>query len=187
MTGRELYDSVLALGFAKSLDEWEEAFLPMANLALRTVTNLFPPMGSATAEIRPEGYSARLVGRELIPRFRRYARVPLLLEGEPLREGRDFRYAGDALAVEPRYAGREVTVRAECNARRLTADSMDAELDCPEEAVHLLPLLLASILWAREDAELSAEYHTRYRAAAGELLSSPRGFSVSYRREGGWA
>ena len=187
MTGRELYESVLALGFAKSLDEWEDGFLPMANLALRTVTNLFPPVGMAEAVIRPLGYGARLEGALLVPRFRRYARVPLLLDGEPLREGRDFHVSGAALVVEPCFAGKTVTLRAECNARKLTADSMEAELDCPEEACHLLPLLLASILWAREDEELSQGYYARYRTAASELLAQPRGLAPSYRREGGWA
>ena len=187
MTGRELYESVLALGFAKSLDEWEDGFLPMANLALRTVTNLFPPMGTVEVEVRPMGYSAKIDGALLVPRFRRYARVPLLLDGEPLREGRDYRVSGGCLAVEPYFAGKTVTLRAECNAKKITADSMEAEVDCPEEACHLLPLLLASILWAREDEELSAGYYTRYRAAASELLSTPRGYAPSYRREGGWA
>lgn len=183
MTGRELYDSVLALGFARSLDDWEEAFLPMANLALRTVTNLFPPLGCARVTVRPEGYSARLDGGCLVPRFRRYARTPLLLDGVPLREGRDYHRSGGALLVEPAFEGREVTLRAECNARRLTADGMEEELDCPEEACHLLPFLLASLLWAREDEALSADYYARYRTAAGELLATPRGFSASYRVE----
>ena len=71
MTGRELYESVLTLGFAKSLDEWEDGFLPMANLALRTVTNLFPPMGTAEVVVRPVGYSAKIDGALLVPRFRR--------------------------------------------------------------------------------------------------------------------
>ena len=187
MTGRELYDSVLALGFARSLDEWEGAFLPMANLALRTVTNLFPPMECVTVTVRPEGYSARLDGARLVPRFRRYARTPLLLEGVPLREGRDYSRMGGLLLVEPCFAGREVTLRAECNAHRLTADSMETELDCPEEACHLLPLLLASLLWAREDETLAAEYYARYRTAAGELLATPRGFAATYVAEGGEA
>lgn len=187
MTGTELYECTLALGFAKSLDEWENGFLPMANLALRTVTNLFPPMGTAEVEVRPEGYGAKLDGALLVPRFRRYARVPLLLDGEPLREGRDFHMSGGTLVVEPYFAGRTVTLRAECNARKLTADSMETELDCPEEACHLLPLLLASILWAREDEALSAGYYARYRTAASELLAQPRGGTPSYRREGGWA
>lgn len=188
MTGTELYNSVLQLGFSQSFDELEPVFYEAANLALCQLSRLFPEEAVREITVSPgEGYYTTLRGKDLDPRFLGFSHTPLFFEGRGLIPGRDYLLRGGSLLVPSERTGIPLTLCYCIFPRRLTPDNREEALSLEGQAEHLLPLLTASILWEQDDPELANRYYSLYRAALGEAQREriPR-FSAGMLSTNGW-
>ena len=173
MTGKDLFETVTLMGFAKTLEHNEDYFFRAANLSLSRICRAFPLLGKLTLHPKERethdvalikndflGFPASFVeGEENIGGRKR----PLLFT-----EGVDFLVRGSALYFL-RDTGAPVTVYYIRRARELTRDNLDEPLDVHPMAESLLPLLSASYLWLDDRGELATQYLTLYHRESEEL------------------
>ena len=173
MTGKDLFETVTLMGFAKTLEHNEDYFFRAANLSLSRICRSFPLLGKLTlcpkaqetldvALIKNDflGFPASFVeGKEDKGGRSR----PLLLT-----EGVDFSVRDSALCFL-RDTGAPVTVYYIRRARELTRDNLEEPLDVHPMAESLLPLLSASYLWLDDRGELATQYLTLYHKESEEL------------------
>lgn len=168
MTGKELYITVAQMGFARTLEENETYFYRAANLSVARIARRFPVVVRYTLPAVDGAHTAHFDMTKEVGDFAGFPREALLLAGEPLTEGRDYRIEGADLYLARGLAGR-FTVRYLHRPAALTPDSMEKEMDLPPYAESLLPSLCASYLWLDDRGELATHYLALYRTEAEEL------------------
>ena len=190
MTGKELYESVMSLGRAESLDDVEKVYFEAVNLALAQITRQFPLKRSKRAVITAdEGEKyIPIVGEELDEDFLGFCHRPVTADDRGLCPGRDYYLEEGTLYLSEGLRGHPLRFHYDTVARRVTPDTFGEPIECTREALHLLPLLTASIVWASEDESLATRYHSLFRNAQAELLRFRLPTSSSgYELVGGWA
>ena len=186
MTGKELYTTVAQMGFARTLEDNETYFYRAANLSLARIARRFPVIAFYPLPPLDGGQTAVFDMNSLAEDFAGFPREVLFWEGEPMREGRDYRIENGLLYVSRGLAGC-FTVRYLHRPRPITPDSGDEEIDLPPYAESLLPPLCASYLWLDDRGELATHYLSLYRTEAEELarsLNRHGGAALSFRN--GW-
>ena len=186
MTGKDLYITVAQMGFARTLEENEAYFYRAANLSLARITRRFPVIAHYTPEPLNGLRTAILDLGELTEDFAGFPREAAFKDGEPLREGRDFRIEGSCIFFARDLKG-SVTVRYLHRPRSITPDTLEEAVDLPPYAESLLPPLCASYLWLDDRGELATHYLALYRTEAEELaatLNRHGGATLSFRN--GW-
>ncbi|MCQ2386129.1 MAG: hypothetical protein MJ078_05605, partial [Clostridia bacterium] len=83
------------------------------------------------------------------------------------QEGRDYLVKGSKICLLRGREGR-FTVRFFRFPAKVSVDNPQAEIDCPKDVQHLLPLLVASYFWLDDREDLAAHYLSLYRAEAAE-------------------
>jgi hypothetical protein len=172
MTGNELYTTVAQMGFSRTLEDGEAYFFRAVNLSLARIARQFPLLAvfdrAVTAGLP---YYTPLPVSEEREDFFCFPSHPLLRDGKPLREGRDYLVENGTLKIAREACG-PLTVRYYRRPALLTRDNLEEKLDVAPYAEGLLPLLAASYLWLDDRGDLATHYLSLYRAEAEELKKS---------------
>ena len=177
MTGKELYNTVAQMGFARTLEDNETYFYRAANLSLARIVRRFPVIATLPLPYVSGERTASFHIESMVNDFSGFPREALLEEGLPLREGRDYRIEGSHLCILRGKKG-SFTLRYLHRPRDITPDSMDEAVDILPYTESLLPPLLASYLWLDDRGELATHYLSLYRIEAEEV-------DRMYNRHGG--
>ncbi|MBP3437225.1 MAG: hypothetical protein J6K61_04905 [Clostridia bacterium] len=187
MTGKELMEIVAQMGFAKTLDDNEPYFYQMTSLSLLQISRHFPLVKTITVEHKDgaEYYTEYDVGA-LCDDFRSFPEKPLRLGSLLLQEGRDFLIEGSRVRLALGHEG-NLEIRYCRRPCKVNADTLHKELDISPEALHLLPLLVSSYLWADERAELASHYLALFRSELSEAKKERFAHQMaSYHCGNGW-
>ena len=168
MTGKELYTTVAQMGFARTLEENEEYFYRATELAIARIARRFPVIAHYALPAIGGETTACFDLEALTNDFAGFPREPVLSEGFPLCEGRDFRIENGKLFF-PRGIRGNLTVRYIHKPKKITPDTAEDAVDLPPYAESLLPPLCASYLWLDDRGELATHYLSLYHAEAEEL------------------
>lgn len=173
MTGKDLWETVTLMGFAKTLEHNEAYFFRAANLSLSRICRSFPLFGKLSLNPKSgEVYDLASLADD----FLGFPAAPLEKEERErgrsrplfLNEGRDFTIKGSSLCFL-RDTDTPVTLYYIRRARELTVDDLDAPLDVHPMAESLLPLLCASYLWLDDRGDLATQYLSLYHTESTEL------------------
>jgi hypothetical protein len=187
MTGKELMALVARMGFSKSLDENEPYFYQITSLSLLQISRHFPLTKTITLNHKDgDSYYTEYDLGVLCDDFRSFPEQPLRLGSLLLQEGRDFLLEESRVRLAKGHEG-SLEIRYLRLPERLHADNMEKELDIAPEALSLLPLLVASYLWADDRAELASHYLGLFRSELADmkrahLAHAPGG----YQCRNGW-
>ena len=187
MTGKELMALVARMGFSKSLDENEPYFYQITSLSLLQISRHFPLIQTVTLNHKDgDSYYTEYDIGALCDDFRSFPEKPLRLGSLLLQEGRDFLLEGSRVRLAKGHEG-SLEIRYLRRPKKLHADNTDKELDIAPEALHLLPLLVASYLWADDRAELASHYLGLFRSELSEMKRERLAHTfASYRCGNGW-
>jgi hypothetical protein len=186
MTGKELYTIVAQMGFARTLEENETYFYRAAELAIARITRRFPIIAHYALPAVGGETTACFDMEVLTEDFAGFPREPLLFEGRPLREGRDYRIENGKIFLSRGLSG-SFTLRYLHKPRKFTPERMEERIDLAPYAESLLPPLCASYLWLDDRGELATHYLSLYHTEAEELartLNRHGGASLFF--ENGW-
>lgn len=187
MTGKELMSLVARMGFSRSLDENEPYFYQITSLSLLQISRHFPLIETVTLHHKDGAsyYTEYDIGA-LCGDFRSFPEKPLRLGTLLLQEGRDFLLEGSRVRLAKGHEGL-LEIRYLRRPKKLHADNMDKELDILPEALHLLPLLVASYLWADDRAELASYYLGLFRSELSEMKKERLAHTLAaYQSRNGW-
>lgn len=169
MTGTELMDTVARMGFEKTLDDNEVYFYRAANMALLQLTRIFPLFGClALTHTDGENYFTDYDIESLKGDFRAFPDRPIRFGSLLLTEGRDYLLDGSRIRLMSGRGKGELEIRYLRRPKKLSPNTKEEEIDLPQDAVHLLPLLIASYLWVDDRAELASYYMGLYRTELAE-------------------
>lgn len=184
MTVEELYRATAALGFENEIEE-EQHFYSAANRALLTVNRIRPRQGRVAIGESRAGTCLDM--NALCRDFLSFSPLPLRLDGIPCREGIDFLIEDEShlRLCTP------VPIRADVvyyrTLRRISAEETDADIDLPADLCELMPLLVASTLWADDDMQKASYYLALYREEALAMQRRhDRAQTLLYRTTNHW-
>ena len=196
MTIKELQTATAELGFEDTLDS-SSRFISAANRALYAANRIRPK--DAWIEIKNgEGSDGEteIINGELFyaydiatEDFLCFSPTPVIKNGKPLVEGRDFYRLGKSRLLFRADDEGIFRIRYYKKLRKIDLENEDDEVELDEDICQILPLLIASYVWLDDEEEKSALYRNLFFREAESIArfgGDASADTTAYFFDGGW-